>query len=275
MYKALILLVCVAVSIDARGLKLSGPGRHDPAIPNVFFKDTKIVGGQVATQGQFPHQVALYERFIIKYFTCGASLISPKWVLTAGHCVVGVSASSLSLRVGEQSLNRDSGIEQELSAKRIILHEGYDDDLLYNDIALIEIDGEFNLNDNVKPIELAPAGEEYDGGNCVTSGWGSTREGGSVSDDLRYVQVPFVSDEACRDAYSEDEVLSSMLCAGVAGKDACQGDSGGPILCDGGSSSGTLSGIVSWGYGCARAGSPGVYTQVSQFRDWIKTNSGL
>ena len=70
----------------------------------------------------------------------------------------------------------------------------------------------------------------------------------------------------CNVSYSGD-IADSMICAGEAGKDSCQGDSGGPMTCDG-----FLCGIVSWGYGCADANYPGVYTEVSYFVDWINSN---
>ncbi|PSN43706.1 hypothetical protein C0J52_18632 [Blattella germanica] len=45
------------------------------------------------------------------------------------------------------------------------------------------------------------------------------------------------------------------------------GDSGGPLQCDK-----KLVGIVSWGFGCALAGNPGVYTDVQFYYNWILSN---
>lgn len=63
-----------------------------------------------------------------------------------------------------------------------------------------------------------------------------------------------------------------MICAGdtkLGGRDACQGDSGGPLVCDG-----QLAGIVSFGQYCGYAAYPGVYVNVSYYRNWINANSG-
>jgi secreted trypsin-like serine protease len=66
-----------------------------------------------------------------------------------------------------------------------------------------------------------------------------------------------------------------MLCAGLkqGGKDTCQGDSGGPLT--GGKGNTVLSGITSWGRGCARPNFFGVYTNVAnpEIRRFIVSNS--
>merc|ERR1719237_1514685 len=63
-------------------------------------------------------------------------------------------------------------------------------------------------------------------------------------------------------------ISADMLCAEAAGKDSCQGDSGGPFTVDV-EGQHHLVGVVSWGFGCAKAGLPGVYSSVSAQREWV------
>lgn len=68
---------------------------------------------------------------------------------------------------------------------------------------------------------------------------------------------------------------ATQLCAGVGGSDACQGDSGGPLVLRRARGEPVQAGIVSWGMGCARPESPGVYMRVSAFTGWISGVTGL
>jgi secreted trypsin-like serine protease len=108
-------------------------------------------------------------------------------------------------------------------------------------------------------------------------GWGATSENGGQQRYLRSASVPFVPDSACRRAYGSQFVASDMICAGNlrdGGVDTCQGDSGGPMVNRDSAGGWVEVGIVSFGNGCARAGYPGVYTQVSRFTKAITAAVG-
>jgi len=231
----------------------------------------RIVGGEDAYHGEFPHQIALLRGGVGGSLMCGGSLVAADRVITAGHCCDGQSASRLGVRVGSQNLYDDDEDQADIAVTKVILHEDYDDWTISNDICILELGGSADLSSQyIDTISLPASMAEYDAGTiCTVTGWGTTSEGGSLGRVLQKVDVPVVSDADCRDSYGSSQVYDSMICAGLpqGGKDSCQGDSGGPFMCGS-----ELSGIVSWGYGCAEPGYPGVYTQTSYFIDWINNN---
>merc|ERR1712154_145712 len=102
---------------------------------------------------------------------------------------------------------------------------------------------------------------------------GTIASDGPSPDKLRQVNKPIKSDLVCIQRLGHEYHMDNMMCAGytTGGADACQGDSGGPMYTLR-NNLWTLTGVVSWGYGCADAYSPGVYADVYQLRDWINKN---
>ncbi|KAL5292136.1 hypothetical protein ACFFRR_011135 [Megaselia abdita] len=248
--------------------------------PITRFKDllpeSRIVGGDLASPGQFPYQIALKISFPQGESFCGGSIIDAQWILTAAHCVYG----SFKTEVIVGSLNMDSldASAQTRNGIQIINHPGFHPVMLKNDIALIQLDSPLELNHYVWPIGIAGRSEinnTYDRQIVVASGYGKTSDYSDSPNDLRYVDMYVENLEACKKYYSAGVVTEGNVCVNTeyGTKTACQGDSGGPLVLH---SSGRLIGCTSFGSqnGC-QSGAPGVFTRVAYFYDWMQYNTGL
>lgn len=175
---------------------------------------------------------------------------------------------------GEHAINYDEKTEQESGVSRIIVHEGYTNGQVNNDIALLHLETPVNLTDYVVPICLPEkrfAVYELSSIKFSTvSGWGRLLDGGATSSVLMRVDLPRVKTQEC-EKETDLNITENMFCAGdlTGVKDSCKGDSGGPHATKY-KNTWFLTGIVSWGKGCAVQGSYGVYTRVSKYIDWLK-----
>ncbi|XP_026172563.1 ST14 transmembrane serine protease matriptase a [Mastacembelus armatus] len=243
-------------------------------------KSARIVGGQDAEVGDFPWQVSLHAKNF--GHVCGASLISPQWLVTAAHCVQDDSKTRYSqpgaweVYLGLHTQRKIDGHVVKRNLKQIICHPNYNEHTYDNDIALMELDSPVTYSNFIKPICLPSAQHDFPVGNSVwITGWGATREGGFAATVLQKAEVRIINGTVCNSLMG-GQITSRMLCAGVlsGGVDACQGDSGGPLSSPAGSRM-FLAGVVSWGDGCARRNKPGIYTTVTKFRAWIKEKTGV
>ncbi|KAG9511007.1 Mite allergen Der p 3 [Fragariocoptes setiger] len=252
----------------------------------------RIVGGSKTEPGEFPFQVRLNIKSRRGSGICGGVILDDRHILTAAHCMtacmstmattVTIETDGVQATLGDHSIRASDG-ELDIDIESIRPHEKYDACNYYsndNDIAILETkspikykftsDGYGSINRPCMP----KSGTIYrEGEPVIVSGWGVAREGSNtLSNILRFVQVPVVGISKCQDTYGS-RVTSDHVCAGyqAGGKDSCQGDSGGPLvrIMD---NRYELVGIVSFGYGCGQPGAPGVYTKVASYIDWIQSS---
>jgi len=234
----------------------------------------RVVNGWPADEGEWPWIAALLNNN--RQF-CGGSLIDSKHILTAAHCVAHMSrydVANLKVRLGDYKIKTVGETKVfESKAARVVRHKGFSQQTLHQDVAIITLETPVPAGlPNVRPVCLPPqGGPSYAGQTATVVGWGSLKENGAQPDVLMEVTVKIWENSVCKETYGNAApggILPHMLCAGQKGKDSCSGDSGGPMQIGSGSTW-TQIGVVSWGIGCGKSHYPGVYSRVTELRDWI------
>ncbi|MEU6144661.1 serine protease [Streptomyces sp. NPDC047081] len=257
----------------ARPLVLAAAATAIPLLSAAQAPADVVVGGFPVDISGSPWTVALSSRDRFGGTRagqfCGGVAVGRTTVLTAAHCmgedVLGAPPNrvrDLKAIVGRTDLLSDQG--REIRVRKVRVNPGYDSLSNAGDFAVLTLAEPLPQS---WVVAMAAAGDPaYEPGTSATVyGWGDVTGGGDYARGLRAASVHVMPDAQCEQAYpgSSDGtyVARSMLCAGESegGRDACQGDSGGPLVAQG-----KLIGLVSWGSGCGRAGSPGVYTRVSE-----------
>lgn len=262
----LILICCTAPLLVVNASRItSDPRRHG-------FLNSRVVGGEDAEPHSAPWIISMQWGVLVTTHRCGGSIIAPNWVITAGHCLLGVADIGMFVVIaGRHNLNFHESMQQRRNIIRsqTWIHERYTGGVAPYDIALIRVDPGFEYNSYVGPIALPVAGERHTG-NVQLHGWGSmsTTSWPILPDILQTVVKPIITLEECAKAFGPSPLHETNVCTGPlsGGISACSGDSGGPIT-----QAGAIIGIASWTViPCGQANAPTVYTGVSSFIDWIE-----
>ncbi|NP_001166086.1 serine protease 68 precursor [Nasonia vitripennis] len=239
----------------------------------------KIYGGSSAALGQFPFMVIIH-RLAGKgqYFVCGGSILSSRWVLTAGHCIANKPQKFFVVFgvVDKSGFGYDyiTGDGVSMISTQGALHPGYGEG--QHDIGLLYMPKDIPFSDTVQPIRLA--GKSYQRQSFASQmghvyGWGKDEQDGRAISKLKYGRVPIISNGMCRRTWSVD--YTHVCTDSSTGQDVCQGDSGGPLVVLEADDEPLQVGIVSYGDAGCPSSRPSVFTRVSAYTTWIKRVTGI
>lgn len=228
--------------------------------------------------GDFPSLVSIQKKkFGKNEHFCAGTIIDELHILTAAHCLFTYNKGprlpiDYEVMAGDVSISRFVYDSHRAFYKPVLIfvHTQYIETTQDNDVAVIRVSKPIEFIENI----VAPAQLSKQKVNsetvCQVAGWGflaETRK--EIVPNQQKIYVPIVRDALCYRSYSRLFRSDLKFCAGFlsGGIDACVGDSGGGLFC----SNDTVHGIVSFGIGCARSFYPGMYTNVTTYRNWINS----
>ena len=239
---------------------------HDPASPAGWAKGGRAVAAAPWVAALVDPRANTPQDGLL----CGATLVAPRWLLTAGHCVADATPKTVVAHIGAAVLDDVAPV----TIRRVVLHHGYAPERTRGDVALLELD----TPASAEPARLAGPADirlAQPGSTATLYGWGAIDPRARVfPDQLQASEVDVSADAACRESFAADPNAAVRICAGRIEAGACTGDSGGPLIAVKDETP-VLVGLVSAGEDPCGSGALDEYVEVAAYQSWIARVTGL
>ena len=257
----------------------SAPATAEPGHGAGQRAGASIVGGSTASIEELPWMAYVRYRGPAQGSACTGTVVAPRLVLTAGHCVVSeagrlLSPGNFTVVTGVADLRRAEPAN-ESQVTQVLVAPGFSATNLRHDASLLVLAAPVAQ----PPIVLAGAADSslYAAGTQITiAGWGLTSgEARRGPDVLRRATTALQ-----RAAYCARRVKpinpgydsAAQFCAASSPKfrsSSCQGDSGGPGIAMRADGTPVQVGIVSFGIVGCDTRNPEVHTRVDGVSEWV------
>ncbi|KAJ8676142.1 hypothetical protein QAD02_011928 [Eretmocerus hayati] len=220
---------------------------------NPYPRNRRAINGSMVNDHDYRYIVSLHKPGT-DAFSCAGTILTPKLILTAAHCIKNKTSRPTHIRVSNVN-----GLHKTIvKIEDYILHESFNATGLINDIGLLLLRDPIP---NSKCVQRAPKNSTLESGTTVVAyGWGKTAENGTISKNLISVELPISDRPNCFITHDK-----SRICVETnKGASLCEGDSGGPLMWKN-----YQIGIISANVVSCTSGRPSRSTSVPAFVEWI------
>jgi secreted trypsin-like serine protease len=241
-----------------------------------------VIGGHNANISEYPSLAFIEGVQATAGYACTGTVVAPRVVLTAGHCVEDIESSSIvepsliAVATGVSNLQKIPRAQVSM-VERVLAYPGFDPTELHGDAGLLILSSPVTA----PPIALATAADAslYEPGDELTvAGWGiDNRATGHAPDQLQSATVPVEEASRCRKgtrSFYPFFDAGKQVCALDVPHfhiTTCHGDSGGPAIATRADGTQVEIGVTSLGDGTCDPASPAVFTRVDQISTWVQS----
>ncbi|GAB1294740.1 Putative inactive serine protease 43 [Apodemus speciosus] len=181
--------------------------------------------------------------------------------------------------LGDNVLHSESENVTMVPVQDIVYPSDFNIQTMRGDIALALLYFPVNYSSLIQPVCLPRKPFRVKNGTvCWVTGWSQQTGGdaGFASVLLQEVQQSILLQKHCNQLFqrqlgtSKNLVMKGMVCGQQdSGQKPCWGDSGSPLVCES-DNTWTQVGLVSWGISCDQVPVPSVYTDITEYNEWVR-----